>query len=117
MPEDDPLLTREQIIDRARDVHGVPITYSYVAKLCRADCYRGPEVAGWLGQRPLSHQSVVDAWIRALVSPTPPVRRAGPGRPKRIADANSALPTPMPTIPARRPRGRPRKESFPITTA
>jgi hypothetical protein len=97
--DNDPLIFRNQIKPTLEEAIGFSPSESKINKLCCLGNYRGPEIEGYWGQRPLHRRSKTIEWGRSLISADRTSRSAGPGRPK--AD-------PASSIPARR-RGRPRK--------
>jgi hypothetical protein len=93
-----PLVTRAQLLEHLHE-EGIPLGKSTLDKLCTRSDYRGPPIAGWLGQRPLHDLAEALAWGQMLLrSDAPPNKSNKGGRPR------NADPFPM-----KRPRGRPRK--------
>jgi hypothetical protein len=68
-PAPKPLLTREELRQYIND-QGIPLGASTLDKLCMPSQYQGPEVAAWLGQRPLYDPERGLEWARSRLSKT-----------------------------------------------
>jgi hypothetical protein len=67
LDENDPLLTREAVVDDLRGL-GLPLSFSRLEKLCMAG--EGPPVECWWGKRPLSRRSKSRAWAEERLKST-----------------------------------------------